>query len=363
MKLENKLKAGFAALAMVLPILLSGCNSEKSDAYARFDYDLTEYITLGEYKGIPITASNIEVTQEDIDMQVQALLAQKGESKNIPEDQAIVAGDNIICRCIVTLDGEAIPELYEESSTFILGIGHYGEEIDNALIGTKQGDKVTAKRTLGDMYGEYAGKTVDYELHVLGGYNMALPAYTDAFVKAFYGYETIEKFEAELRNRMLAFRRENQMGYLVTQCWESVMNNVTVLQYPEAELKENVEYYVADAQATAESIGMTYELYLDNVYGMTPEEFEVAIEDQAKADLKSDMAVYAIARAENLTISDERYTQYLGRFIDEYDDFMYPYEVENTFGKEILRSEVLKEVVKEYVVEVANITYSTETEA
>jgi putative transcriptional regulator len=191
---------------LVLPVLLSGCNST-SDLYYKFDYDLSDYITLGQYKGLPVTSSSIEVTREDLDMQIQVILAQKGESENIPEDQALESGDTVICRCIVTLDGEEIPELYEESSTFILGIAHYGEDIDNALIGTKQGDKVTAKRTLDEMYGEYAGKTVDYEMYVLGGYNIVQPSYTDAFVKAFYGFPTIEEFEKDLANRMYEFRK------------------------------------------------------------------------------------------------------------------------------------------------------------
>ena len=75
------------------------------------------------------------------------------------------------------------------------------------------------------------------------------------------------------------------------------------------------------------------------------------------------MLIYAIARAENLTVSEERYEEYLDRFIEQYDDFMYHYEIENTFGKELLRSEVLKEIVKEYIVEVADITIAEDTEA
>lgn len=362
MKLRNKLIAIAAALMLVLPVLLSGCNST-SDLYYKFDYDLSDYITLGQYKGLPVTSSSIEVTREDLDMQIQVILAQKGESENIPEDQALESGDTVICRCIVTLDGEEIPELYEESSTFILGIAHYGEDIDNALIGTKQGDKVTAKRTLDEMYGEYTGKTVDYEMYVLGGYNIVQPSYTDAFVKAFYGFPTIEEFEKDLTNRMYEFRKENNLAFLVNETWKTVVENTTVIKYPEAELKEVVDYYVAQVKATAESVGVSYESYLNSVYNQTPEEYESGLEEQAKAELKSDMIIYAIARAENLSISDEKYLDYLERFIEEYNDFMYPYEIENTFGKELLRSEVLKEVVKEYIVEVANITVPEETEA
>ena len=68
------------------------------------------------------------------------------------------------------------------------------------------------------------------------------------------------------------------------------------------------------------------------------------------------MVIYAIARAENLSVSKEKYEEYLARFIEQYDDFMYTHEVENTFGKDLLMSRVLREVVKEYIVEVAEIT-------
>lgn len=355
MKFSNKISVIFVALALVLPMLLGGCNQSKDLLYYEYDYDLSEYITLGEYKGIPLTSTEIEVTDEEVQIQIQSMLAQHGDSKNIT-DRPLAAGDVVIYRCHAFLDGEEVPELYEESGTFMLGNANYGEEADSVLIGSVPGDTVYAKRTLNDFYGEYAGKTVDYEFYILGGYNITMPQYTDAFVKAYLGYENIAALEEGVYKQLYNFRKENMENHLVSTAWHTVVENTTVIDYPEAELNELANYYVDEIKATASAAGVTYEGYLNAVFGQTPEEFEESQREEAKATIKDDMIVYAIARAENLTVSDEKYEEYLNRFITEYEEFMYTYEVENTFGEELLKAQVLREVVKEYVAEVADIT-------
>ena len=251
MKLTHKITAVIAVLALVLPVLLTGCNDDSADTlYYEYNYDLSEYITLGEYKGISLVESEIEVTEEELEMQIQSMLTSQGQSQNI-HDKPLEIGDTVIFRSNVTLDGEVIEELCEESGTFMVGYGNYGEEIDEALIGAVQGDTVYAKRTLDELYGEYAGKTVDYEIYVLGGYTILLPNYTDAFVKAYYGYDTIEQFEASVYDQMYEFRQENHMRNLVNQAWTTVLENTTVIAYPEQEVDEIVAYNVENAKMNA----------------------------------------------------------------------------------------------------------------
>ena len=104
MKLSHKITALLAACAMLLP--LTGCG--KSPLYYRYDYDLSEYITLGEYKNLPVTVSEINITEEVLTCNASILA--KGVYHLSCDDLGIALKIFGIHLCYSEIVAEGIPE-------------------------------------------------------------------------------------------------------------------------------------------------------------------------------------------------------------------------------------------------------------
>ena len=186
---------------------------------------------------------------------------------------------------------------------------------------------------------------------------MLMPNYTDAFVKAYLGYESIEAFETALYDMLYENAKENYTHYLVGQTWDTVVENTEVIAYPEDELESYRLQRINEAKATAEAANVSYETYISIAFGMTVEEFEEYAVNLIKDSMKTDMICYAIARAENLSVSDEKYHEYIHLCMSTYE-IETEEEVEEMFGKEALTEAALREVVKEFIAEHASVTVS-----
>ena len=344
MKLSYKFTALLAAAAMLLP--LTGCGSNPQ--YYRYDYDLSEYITLAEYKNLPVEVEEVVITEEDIQNEIMATVMYFAQETEV--NRVAAAGDTVKFSCTATLDGEELPEYSEDDGSLVLGFDTYGEEADDALTGLKAGDTAEAARTLSSMVSdtELAGKTIQYTFTVTGVYETEEPAYNDYFVKAYLGFDTTAEYEATLRETLTEVAEERQLTGKVAQTWTVVVDNTEVLQYPEKELNQIVEQLLAEVEAYTQSVGINFGEYTQLRYNMTEEEFRANASELAKAQIKEDMIVYAIARAEDLTISDEQYTEYAEMYMTQMG-FSSVEELEASYTREAICEGILGDLVKECV--------------
>lgn len=342
-----KLKYMIPALLAALTLAMTGCGSDP--LYYRYDTDLSQYITLGQYEGLPATPVSLEVSEELIQTQIDSTVSFYAHEHEIT-DRGAKIGDTVKFSLTAEIDGAAAQDFAQEEGSMMLGFDSYGADADDALTGAKAGDVVTAEMTLpeDDRYGENAGKTVDMTFSVTGVFENEVPEYDDIFVKAYLGYDSTEEYEAYVRELMAATMLENAMTSLVADTWPVVLENTTVLSYPEEELAQVHDVLVGEVKNYALSAGVDFASYLNGVYGMTEEEFVAAMEESAKERVKEEMVVYAIARAENIQVSDEDYEKYASYFVKQYE-LNSVEELESYFSKEAIAEGVLIDLVKEFV--------------
>ena len=140
-----------------------------------FDYteaDLTEYVKLGQYKGLNITANlPPEITEEDVDTYLDELLAQNPARKEITDRTAEV-GDNIIVNFIGKLDGVEFEGGTAYGYEITLGNGGFIEGFEEGMIGMKVGETKNVETVFPANYGnaDLAGKTAIFEITLLSIY-------------------------------------------------------------------------------------------------------------------------------------------------------------------------------------------------
>ncbi|MBR5444776.1 MAG: hypothetical protein IKV57_01550 [Clostridia bacterium] len=352
MKLSHKLTALLTACVMVLP--LTGCSNPQ---YYRYDYDLSEYITLAEYKNLPVLVDKAEVTEEEVQQEILSTIMYFAQAKEV--DRASAKGDTVKFSSTATLDGTEMPEFSEEDGSLTLGFAAYGDDVEAALTGVKAGDTVQAKRVIADNYADetLAGKTLQYTFHVTAVCEMEQQEYNDTFVKAYLGFNTVEEYETTLRQAMEASAVETQLSSKVLQTWTVVVENTEVLQYPEKEMNQITAQLLAELEAYTAGVGIKLDDYTQIRYGMTEEEFRANAGELAKEQMKQDMIIYAIARAEDLKISDTLYDQYAEMYMTQMG-YASVEELESHYTKEAICEGILGDLVKECVAGYASVSYN-----
>lgn len=351
MKLSHKITAVLAACAMLLP--LAGCGSNPQ--YYRYDYDLSEYITLAEYKDLPVVVEEISITEEDVQQEIMSTVMYFAQEEEV--DRASAKGDTVKFSCTALLDGREAADFCEEEGSVVLGFDAYGAEAEAALTGVKAGDTVEAERTLDASYPDpdLAGKTLQYTFRITGVYESVQQEYNDIFVKAYLGFNTTAEYEAALRESLQEAAELSQLTSKVVQTWTVVVENTEVLKYPEKEVRQIADQLIAELEAYTAAVGINFNEYTKLRYNMTEDEFRANADEMAKEQVKQDMIVYAIARAEDLTVTDAQYDEYAVNYMKQMG-FATLEELESRYTREAITEGILGDLVKECVAGYASVT-------
>ncbi len=358
-------RSGVAVLSGVMlacASLLPSCSKEDDLLTYRYNYDLSEYIDLPEYKNLPAQCSDYRLTEDEMNTEVerQILLTRYSYSREIDvTDRGAAEGD------IVTVDYTAYEngELTASDSTYeiTLGFGMVPDEFESALSGVKPGDEKSFDCVYPENYQDedLAGKTVSVNLTVVSVCAAELPDYDDEFVRAYLGFDSVADFENALRQSIEDNAKDSYYMVVDGQTWTALFNNTNVKKYPDREYQERYDAMVGSAEAYAKTAGANFPDYVEAVYGMTEDEFYSYADEQAKILVKDDMIKYSIARAENVTISDEEYEIGVRELAARYD-FDTAADFENTYDKAEIREILLFEKVHELVADLADVTYTEE---
>ena len=333
------------ALVCVLmgSVLLCGCSKQgdtiSSTRYA--NYDLNQYVKLGQYKGIEIEKYPHEITEETMQQQIQLALTQYATQKE--KDDAVQLGDQVQIDFTGYMNGELFDGGSSKGYPLAVGSGTFISGFEEGLVGAKAGDTVTLDLHFPDPYTvnpDYAGKPVRFEVKILKVYTQILPEYTDAFVKQYFGYNTIAEFEAELR-KSLEDQNEYYKGYYhLSQAWDKLLTSSEVFAYPEAEYKEIYDQYVDTYEQAAANASMTLSEFLELSEEMTESEFYASIDEKVKQAMKDELILYCLAANENISITREEYDAAVASYMVDMG-----YATEQEFFAKYTQDEVVQSVL------------------
>ncbi len=345
MKLSHRITALVSAVLLLLP--LTGCGDNPQQY--RYRYDLSDYITLGEYKGIPADVPETKITDEQVQQDILSTVLYFSKEEEV--DRASKTGDTVKYTCTATLDGENVPALAEEDGSLVLGFETHGAKAEKALTGVKAGATVTADRVIdGTVTKDEAllGKTATYTYTITGVYESKAPEYNDLFVKAYFGFDSVADYEAAIRAKLEATAEQNYVLALVNQTWPVLLENTTVLSYPEKEFNQIYDQIILEVETYTGALGLDFDAYTELKFGMGEEEFREYAKELAEIKVKEEMIVYAIVRAEDLTISDELYQEYVQMYMEQLG-FSTQEELEARYTRGAICEGAFSDLVKEFV--------------
>ncbi|MBQ7599743.1 MAG: hypothetical protein IJU57_03610 [Clostridia bacterium] len=344
-------------LLVLVSGIMASCQSSKPNG--SYDFDLNEYIDLGEYKGLEAVAAKNETDEEEtLRTTVLATLYKYARAQEVDRESKM--GDIVYIDAIGRIDGVIYGGTSTTNHAVTIGGGEIGDEFENNLIGHKKGDKFSFEITVPDSQAELEalrGKTVHYDITINSVNAQELPQYTDEFVKAYLGYDSKEAYEAYLREEMKKTYMGTFYSAVIGQVWSKVCDSTTVKKYPQAKVREKYDGYLSSLKNFYESASLTMSQFALAYYNMTEEELLESIQAEAESKVKEEMICHEIAKREGITVTDEDYAERAPRFAKTYS-LESVEELEAKFTKDQIKDGILLEKVQERVADLASITYA-----
>lgn len=290
-----------------------------------FDYtaiNLADYIKLGKYKGVTVTlTTSSEITAADVEKYIEDVRTQHSRTVEIA-DRGAKNGDELVIDYKGTLDGVAFDGGTATGTTLTLGAGGWIDGFEDGMVGMKAGETKTIDATFPDPYKnnpDLAGKTVQFEITVHSVSETVIPEYNDAFVRDNFDFATMAEYEASVRKTLAEERQDEIAAEKQSATLAVAVDNAEVLKYPEGVVEDYMAQQIDYVRYYAAQYGMSYADFVSAATGEDVETYEAAVRTGAEQSVKEELVIWAIAEAENFTISDERRASELASLLSYYN--------------------------------------------
>lgn len=303
-------------LVALLGIMLVACGKTENTVSGYKTGD----VTLGEYKGIRYSVEPAEVTEEQIDAELETFLYSCREEQQIT-DRAVETGDTVSIDYVGYMDGVAF-EGGTGSHDLEIGSGAFIPGFEDGLVGANIGDVRTLDLTFPDPYQnnpDYSGKAVTFEVTVNAIKVYVTPELTDELVDSKTSYTTIEAYRKSIRGTLSQKAEQAAAENKEYTVIEKAIANTTFNKDLSAEIADTKSKIISNYDQMYQSYyGYDSFTVYQAMYGFTAEEFDEYMASQAEMSVKYSYMLSAVADVEKLTASDEEIDALIDEMLASY---------------------------------------------
>ena len=274
-------------------------------------------VELGEYKGVEVETTPVEVTDEDIEAEINKVREQN--SRIVPvEDRAIEDGDIANINFEGFIDGVAFDGGKGEDYALTIGSHSFIDTFEEQLVGKNVGDKVDVNVTFPEQYqaAELAGKPATFKVEILSIKKKELPEVDEDFVQDISEFDTVDEYKEDVK-KTITERKENAAKVeKENKIIEKIIED-SKMEIPDAMVDEQARMMVNEMAQNMQAQGFTIQQYMQ-MTGLTAEKMAEQMKPQALKRIQSRLVLEAIAAAEKIEISDENVDEQLQKMAENY---------------------------------------------
>ena len=274
-------------------------------------------VTLGEYKGVEVEKSDVEVTDEDINKEVDK--ERENNSRTIDvDDRAVESGDIIKLDFDGSVDGVPFAGGKAENYTLTIGSGSFIPGFEDQLIGTKIGEDKDVTVTFPEDYHEksLAGKEAVFKCKVNAITVKELPDADDEFASEVSEFETLAEYKEDIKKKLTEKKEKEARAKKEAQAVEKAVENAT-MEIPDAMIDTQVQSMMEDFARRMQSQGLSLEQYFQFT-GMDVKKMHDQMKPEALKRIQNSLVLEAVAKAENIEISDEKVDEEIAKMAEAY---------------------------------------------
>ena len=268
------------------------------------EVDVKPEVELGQYKGIEIERVEYNVTDHDVEHQLEHIREDNARWITV-EDRAVQNGDLVTLDYAGTIDGEAFPGGTAEKQTLEIGSGRFIPGFEEQLVGMKSSEEKDITVTFPEDYHaeELKGKEAVFHVKIHEIKEKELPVLDDEFAKDVSEFSTLEEYKADLRQKLQESAEERAKSQMENQLLEKITNNAKV-DIPAVMVEREIDSMVRDMDFRLRYSGLNLEKYLEMI-NTSMEDFRAQYKDNAYNRVKTQLVLEAITKKEGITVTDE----------------------------------------------------------
>jgi len=274
-------------------------------------------VTLGEYKGIEVTKATAEVTEEDIEAELKRVQEQNSRLVTV-EDRAVEDGDQTVIDFEGFVDGKPFDGGKGEDYPLTIGSHSFIDTFEEQLIGKSIGAACEVNVTFPNEYHstELAGKPAMFKVTVKEVKRKELPELNDEFAGEVSEYDTLEEYKNDIKEKVAERKQKAAATENEDHVVEKVVENAA-MDIPEPMIDSQVNNMVDDYARRMQSQGLSLDQYM-KFTGMTIETLREQMKPQALKRIQTRLVLEAVAKAENIVVSDEAVEKEIATMAESY---------------------------------------------
>lgn len=302
-------------------------------------------VKLGEYKGIEVEKKNIEVTEEEIQAEIDK--ERENNSRVIDvDDRAVENGDMVKLDFEGFVDGVAFEGGKGEDYDLTIGSGSFIPGFEEQLVGVKIGEDTEVNVTFPEEYHapELAGKAAVFKCKVNEIKVKELPEADDDFAKDVSEFDTLDEYKEDVKKNLTEKKEKEAKTAKEMAVVEKIVENAE-MEIPDPMVDEQVRRMADDFANRIQSQGLSVEQYFQFT-GMTAEKLLEQMRPEAVKRIQNSLVLEAVAEAEQIEISDERLEEELVKMAEAY-------KIELDKLKEMVSEDAKAQIKKDLAVQAA----------
>lgn len=284
------------------------------------EVELAPEIELGEYKGVKVPASDVTVSDEELDAEITRL--QEGQAELVLVDAPAKNGDTVVIDFVGSVDGVEFDGGKGENYSLELGSGSFISGFEDQLVGAKAEDVVNVNVTFPEEYqaADLAGKDALFVVTVHEVKAKEVPALDDEFAKDIdEEVETLAELKDKVKARLTTSKEDAAKDAKEDAAIAAVVDNASVEggQIPDSMIHEDVHRQMNQFFASMQQQGISPELYYQ-ITGSSEDDLHKQYEEGAERRVKTNLVLEAIVKAENIKPSADDIAAEVKSLADQY---------------------------------------------
>ena len=302
-------------------------------------------VTLGEYKGVEVPKSEIEVTDEEVDAEVKKEQEKNSRTINV-EDRAAQLNDIVTIDFEGSVDGVPFDGGQATEYPLTLGSNTFIPGFEDQLVGAKVGEDVDVKVTFPEEYQakELAGKEAIFKCAVKKIEAKELPELDDDFAKDVSEFDTLAEYKEHVKTNLVE-KKENEAKHAKEDAAVDKIIENAQMDIPEAMLETQCRQMLDDFSRRMQSQGLSMDQYFQFT-GMTAEKMMEDMKPQALKRIQTRLVLEKVAEVENIQPTEEEVNEEISKMAEAY-------KMEADKLKELLGERELEQMKKDMAVQKA----------
>ena len=297
-------------------------------------------VKLGQYKGLEAPKAEVKVMAADVNARLKEMADRN--SRLVSVERAVKKNDTANIDFEGFDNGVAFDGGKGENFDLEIGSGSFVPGFEDQLIGMKAGEEKEIDITFPENYTpELAGKPVVFKVKINEVKAKEVPAIDDEFAKDVSEFDTLKELKADMKKKMTEERKIAAQQAFEDALMKKVADGIEA-DIPEDMVKAQAERMLEGFKQQLASQGIPFEQYLQ-MTGMTNETFLAQAHQPALDQVRMDLAVEAIVKAEGLEASDEDVENEMKNIAEKYG--MDPESVKKYLPADQVKEQVIREKV------------------